>query len=94
MLACYHSEARIMLPIPGEVKQIYTKTEYTEWLKSGQGGMYGEKPEFLNPQIKCAGKKATARLIHFTETGFTIYHTLELLKEQDSWYIVDYEYRY
>ncbi len=90
LMACYHDKARVSLPSIDRNPPVVSKREWENYLEDGGWGEYGTDI-FLNPKITIKGDKATFKCSS-QAPNVIVRHTYDLIKEDEKWYIINYDY--
>ena len=93
LMHCYHDNATISLPTVGRNPTVVSKQEFEEYLKDGGWASYHFDDPFLNPKITISGNEATLKCSS-QPSSITVRHTYNLIKENEKWYITNYDYRW
>ena len=93
IMDCYYDNATISLPTVGRNPTVASKREFEEYLKDGGWASYNLDDPFLNPKITISGNEATLKCSS-QPASVTVRHTYKLIKENEKWYITNYDYRW
>ena len=90
LMACYHDNATIALPSIDRNPPVVSKRQFEEYLEGGRWGEHSSGT-FLNPKITIRGDEATVKCSS-QATNVIVRHTYNLIKEDEKWYIIKYDY--
>ena len=92
LMACYHDDATIMLHFVGRYSPKVSKRQWEEYLKDDGWGAYGKKILFIS-SITIRGDRATLKCSSQAPATMNR-HTYNLIKEDEQWYIISYDWTF
>ena len=89
LMACIHDNATIRVPLAELVGPLVSKRQFEEYLEDGGWGEF--TGILVNPTITTRGDKATLKCSS-QGTGVRVKHTFNLIKENEKWYVIKYDF--